>query len=817
MIFVKNVYLHTTRRELNIKYFNNLLLNKQIKIKPLNLFVLKYEKISQIPIVLFNFFFFFNKFIKLFTNSYEYFFQTLITLNISEVFLKIPAYILHNTPAFIKLNDFKFNTTPLALKQNIFNNQYSKLFLSFLKSLNLNSLHNFNKLKPLLFKKFKNNFLNSSYKDVNNKFNCDRFNFLNISLFDSYYSKLFKYKSMITPTISIKRLEKIRFFQEPDLLLLNKVVNYSTNLKIMLLKLFFVSKFFNYYFVIRLQNNFNNSILNNFISLINMFFKINCFILKNFNFEKLNICIHYINGLLHNDLFDYLNLTNSKFIIKNQSPNIMYNQESDDKENLFISEYYEDFDLNINNSLIHFIIKSHKNSNFFKKISNFTNIKTLKQNSYLINNNYLWLRVKKNHLNINNVYGVIYTFVKKTYLTKIGGFLGLNLHYQLQNKLFGIEDLDNMSSFNWMVKYLKWKNNLLIQPWDRTFITEKYSYILYFNMFNLLYSNVNNKYSNFNLIKTNHIQSVGFNQIKIRIFVIGLIKLVFFKKIFTLMQNNSVFNLNFFFWFKKLLIFKFMSNKLLHQLVSYNDTRMSSPLLGLLPIESVWLTSFFFKSYYPTSNYQSSSLVNEHSHLVSFNRVLQKHILSKVLINITPDYFRFYYNAFFKFLEYKMTKKILVNYRNKMILNEKPYLRSIINKYYKKYFYIQRRMGKGFFVNEMIEIFYLSFLFKDILLISNWISRTIDRLNFRHHKKFVRTIKFILKDLFYFFFTSNNIYGFFYDLRGKVGVRGNARKRHVIISLGKNTRTSKKFRYCYDFRVIRTDTGSMGMHTMMLY
>ena len=229
------------------------------------------------------------------------------------------------------------------------------------------------------------------------------------------------------------------------------------------------------------------------------------------------------------------------------------------------------------------------------------------------------------------------------------------------------------------------------------------------------------------------------------------------------------------------------------------------------------MNSFFHDVVNSTKMFNKSSRPDECSHIITSNNSLTLKFLKKVHVNTTPDFFNFYYSVFFKFLEKKINKRILVNFRNRMLLKDKKSTRFKINKFFRRFFYIQRRMGKGFFIKEMIEIFYLSFLFKDILLITNWISRTFYRLHFRQHKKFVSVIKYLINSLFDFFITSNKIRGFFYDLRGKVGVRGNSRKRHVFISVGKKTRTTKKYRYCYDFRIIRTDTGCMGMHTLMVY
>ena len=81
----------------------------------------------------------------------------------------------------------------------------------------------------------------------------------------------------------------------------------------------------------------------------------------------------------------------------------------------------------------------------------------------------------------------------------------------------------------------------------------------------------------------------------------------------------------------------------------------------------------------------------------------------------------------------------------------------------------------------------------------------------------ISLIRTVLKKFYNYIVIRNNCRGFFFDLRGKVGVRGNARKRRVFISLGENNYTTKNLRFYYDFRIVRTGTGCMGMHTMITY
>lgn len=43
-------------------------------------------------------------------------------------------------------------------------------------------------------------------------------------------------------------------------------------------------------------------------------------------------------------------------------------------------------------------------------------------------------------------------------------------------------------------------------------------------------------------------------------------------------------------------------------------------------------------------------------------------------------------------------------------------------------------------------------------------------------------------------FKLNNVKGFSFDIRGKVGVTGNAKKRHIFFSVGKTSTTTQKLK-----------------------
>lgn len=62
-----------------------------------------------------------------------------------------------------------------------------------------------------------------------------------------------------------------------------------------------------------------------------------------------------------------------------------------------------------------------------------------------------------------------------------------------------------------------------------------------------------------------------------------------------------------------------------------------------------------------------------------------------------------------------------------------------------------------------------------------------------------------------------NIKGFFFDIRGKVGVAGNSKKRHFYFYIGKLSLSEKSSRIEHKQGIIKTHTGCLGVTFILNY
>ena len=87
----------------------------------------------------------------------------------------------------------------------------------------------------------------------------------------------------------------------------------------------------------------------------------------------------------------------------------------------------------------------------------------------------------------------------------------------------------------------------------------------------------------------------------------------------------------------------------------------------------------------------------------------------------------------------------------------------------------------------------------------------MEKMRLNGHKKFLILLKLVLQQYYNYFFCKLDVLGVFFDIRGKIGVSGNAKKRNKKISIGSNSSTKKSLKINFQQSIIRTDTGVLGV------
>lgn len=166
--------------------------------------------------------------------------------------------------------------------------------------------------------------------------------------------------------------------------------------------------------------------------------------------------------------------------------------------------------------------------------------------------------------------------------------------------------------------------------------------------------------------------------------------------------------------------------------------------------------------------------------------------------------FFFFFNRFLLiFLEHFFKKRFLFNFKkgtNRLVLRYISF-RRFTYRYFKKSFGVSK---------QIIGILYYSFLLKDSSIFVNFFKKILEKANIKLHKKIFLGLKKLIKDLFKPIFNHLGLLGLFFNIKGKIGVSGNAKKRRYFFFFGKHSITTRTIRIDHKFVSVWTFTGALG-------
>ena len=171
--------------------------------------------------------------------------------------------------------------------------------------------------------------------------------------------------------------------------------------------------------------------------------------------------------------------------------------------------------------------------------------------------------------------------------------------------------------------------------------------------------------------------------------------------------------------------------------------------------------------------------------------------------------------------EYIFNKNIFINFINSSIfkkpkLKKKFFVRKLIKIYKKNRFSVLSR-SITFNLYEIIEIILYSFYYKDVFLLSNWFLKNFKNVHFTNHKKFLVFFKTIINDIFESYRDILQIKGFYFIIKGKVGVTSNAKKKTIKFIIGSSNKSKKSQKMDFQQGVVKSLSGSLGVSMILTY
>ena len=170
------------------------------------------------------------------------------------------------------------------------------------------------------------------------------------------------------------------------------------------------------------------------------------------------------------------------------------------------------------------------------------------------------------------------------------------------------------------------------------------------------------------------------------------------------------------------------------------------------------------------------------------------------------------------FFESKLQKPVFLKlaYSRKAIFKKSIY--SFCIRVFRKLKRYNYRFKRNFFLGEIIRIIVVSLMSRDATLFINYITWVLMQIPYKDVKGFLYFLKVILKKhLLPNFKNFFLVKGFIFDIRGKVGVTGDAKKRHTLISWGQSSFSEKNLKLSLKQGLVYTRTGVMGVTVIIIF
>ncbi len=277
------------------------------------------------------------------------------------------------------------------------------------------------------------------------------------------------------------------------------------------------------------------------------------------------------------------------------------------------------------------------------------------------------------------------------------------------------------------------------------------------------------------------------------------LNLSFSKKQFNLFLNLNYHELVVFFFFNPL-FFKFF-NRIFNNKFKLNYSNL---------VKNINESIFFSKN----NTFFLTNLLPVESFSFIFKKKILKVFNYSKFASITSIW---HYNVLIRFFEFLTGKKVyfkIFNFlQNKLSMSEKS--QCLIWSQKVKYF--RKVLGPRLFLNESLQIIYLSLKYKDPFLLSNWMASTMQKISFWKLKTFLRYIKYVLRYFFWVIFRELNIKGVKFQLKGKISVAGNGRKRTAFHTVGFTSHTTFNNKILYKLNLVRTFTGVLGFKVWIVF
>lgn len=224
--------------------------------------------------------------------------------------------------------------------------------------------------------------------------------------------------------------------------------------------------------------------------------------------------------------------------------------------------------------------------------------------------------------------------------------------------------------------------------------------------------------------------------------------------------------------------------------------------------KTIYKYNLLFPKYFKLKNiqYYSHTLNIQHKNNLKLNHALKWLQFKNINFTLTKSLLNFY--SIYHLQEYfTLIWNYTFCFRATNLIN-------IVKRYYKlvknKIRWTKMSNNLQFiYPQDIYNLFFCSFMIKDIFLIQTWIKKQFERKSIKLYKSLIYTIWFLMKIFGWQYRQYNCLTGIFLTFKGKL-VKGGSRKKLMTFSFGNLKSSAKWNKFLSTSFVLRTISGSVS-------
>lgn len=238
-------------------------------------------------------------------------------------------------------------------------------------------------------------------------------------------------------------------------------------------------------------------------------------------------------------------------------------------------------------------------------------------------------------------------------------------------------------------------------------------------------------------------------------------------------------------------------------------------------INKFFKKNLFFFDFLKKINNNKNLIYNNQYPIYNSNKILLKSFKKIFKSFFSRKFNNYLYYYIIPIFEYFFNKNVFIKPINSNIFKKpkskkKFFIKKLIKIYKKNKFSVISR-SITFNLYEIIEVILYSFYYKDIFILNNWFLKNFKNIHFTNHKNFLVFFKIIINDIFESYRDVFKIKGFYFKIKGKIGVTSNAKKKTVKFIIGSSNKSKKSQKMDFQQGVVKSLSGSLGVSMILTY